>query len=363
VVSGTASAWLREPDQFDSVSSFLRERGLLVAARAIMVVVAASAALIPISALAFAHHTTTASVLVSIFGSALCLGMASCWLTRWPTRRVSRHSVLLGAGLAAGWSLTQPSPALAALACTAMAVTGGYLAFFHNFGSVLLNGVSAAAIGIVAAVRLARDIDLASAVAAFWIMWLLNLAVPLGVRAVSKAMTHYAIRSDEDSLTGLLNRRAFGETVARRLIAEVRKSPTLHLVVMMIDLDDFKRVNDTHGHATGDRTLLRVAELLRAHMPDEAALCRAGSEEFLVAVTSTAHGAAELTTPLCDAVRTHCGDVTASIGVASVDGGKTRTTEPGELIDRLIDAADRAMYDAKRNGGDRMHLARHPRCA
>jgi PleD family two-component response regulator len=80
-----------------------------------------------------------------------------------------------------------------------------------------------------------------------------------------------------------------------------------------------------------------------------------------VAVTSVTHDSAELTTPLCDAIRTHCGDVTASIGVPWADAGEARVAEPGEFIDRLIDIADHAMYEAKRNSGNRTHLAPRPR--
>jgi diguanylate cyclase (GGDEF)-like protein len=55
----------------------------------------------------------------------------------------------------------------------------------------------------------------------------------------------------------------------------------------MVDLDDFKRVNDTRGHPAGDRALLAVAELLRRHSPPTAAICRAGGEEFLIAMITT----------------------------------------------------------------------------
>ena len=251
---------------------------------------------------------------------------------------------------------------MAALACVTLTVPGGYIAFFHYFRVVLLNAAMAAGIAIVAAVRLAHDLGTAAGLATFWILWLPNFAIPLGVRCLSNALTHYAIRSDEDPLTGLRNRRGFRDVFGRRLLIEARASPTQHLHVIMIDLDDFKRVNDTRGHAAGDRTLLVVGELLRAQFPAGSALCRCGGEEFLVALTSMADGPEE-TEILCPAIRDRCGGITASIGVASAEVAEFPATETDHLIDAIIDAADHAMYHAKRQGGDRLHRAQVQRGA
>lgn len=351
------SIWLAEPDQFDRVSAFLRHRGLLKPTRAVMAVIVATAALIPISAIAPSHSSTPGSFLVGLIGALVCVAMTWFWLTRWPTASVSLHAALLGSVCATAWSVTQSSPALAALGCTTLTVTGGYIAFFHSFRFVLLNAGLAAATAVLASIRLAHDLGLTTGLAAFWIMWLPNCAIPLGVRCLSNALTHFAIRSDEDPLTGLLNRRGFAEVIGRRLVADIAATPGSGLVVAMIDLDDFKRVNDTLGHAAGDRTLLRVAELLRSRMPAGAALCRCGGEEFLVAVASPGPDAAEVAAPLCEAIRAQCGDITASIGVATADAAQVRSAEPGQLIDQLVDAADRAMYEAKRQGGNRVQPA------
>jgi diguanylate cyclase (GGDEF)-like protein len=194
-------------------------------------------------------------------------------------------------------------------------------------------------------------------------MWLLNIAVPLGIRAAIKAMGRYAIRSDQDPLTGLLNRRGFSHAVERLLIPDMYETGHAYLVVMMIDLDDFKRVNDTRGHAAGDDILLRVAEQLRQHVPATAAVCRSGGEEFLVAMSSWTHDASILTGPLCQAIHRHCDDVSASIGVAWAPRSETEAITTDVLVNQLIDAADAAMYEAKRSGGNRVHVSRHMRCA
>lgn len=357
MMSGLVSAWWAESDQFDRVSAFLRYRGLLRPTRAVMAIVVASAALIPISAMAPSGHSTPGSFLVGMVGTMLCLVMTWSWLTRWPTRRVSRYAALLGSACAAAWSLTQSSPAMAALACATLTVTGGYIAFLHNFRCVLINAGLAAGAAVVAAVRLGHDLGVASGLAVFWILWLPNFAIPLGVRCLSNALTHFAIRSDEDPLTGLPNRRGFREVIGRHLLAQVRTTRS-DLVVAMIDLDDFKRVNDTHGHAAGDRILVTVAQLLRAQLPAGAALCRCGGEEFLLAAASPGHDAADVVAPLCGAIAAQCGGITASIGLASAGVSEVHATEPGELIDRLVEAADHAMYEAKRRGGN--HVQRAP---
>lgn len=352
-----------QADQFDRVTAFLRHRGLLRPTRMVMVFVVGSAALIPVSAVAPSPLWNGGSFPVGVAGLALCVAMTWFWLTRWPTRRVSLVAVLLGSVCATAWSLTQPSPGIAALACACLTVTGGYIAFFHNLRFVAVNAGLAAGAAVVAAIRLAPDVGVAAALAAFWMMWFPNSVIPLGVRCLTNAMTHFAIRSDEDPLTGLLNRRGFRNAISRRLLPECRGATGSQLVVAMVDLDDFKRVNDTHGHAVGDRTLLTVAELLRTQIPSGAALCRSGGEEFLIAVTTVTEDAASVVGPLLEAIRSQTRSTTASIGVATADTHDMPPGEPVDLIDELIDAADRAMYEAKRQGGDRVHRDRQRRPA
>lgn len=87
-------------------------------------------------------------------------------------------------------------------------------------------------------------------------------------------MGAYAIRAYEDALTGLFNRRGFVATLTRTLAD--RRGEGTQVTLTMIDLDAFKRINDTFGHAAGDDALTAVAELLREHMAPNTLLCRAG---------------------------------------------------------------------------------------
>ncbi|MCT7661730.1 GGDEF domain-containing protein [Mycobacterium deserti] len=348
--------WLAEPDQFESVTKFLRQRELLRPTRVLMALVTTSSALVPLSVLARSDQLASTEVTVGVAGAALSAVMTWFWLTRWPTRRQSLVSVILGTVAVSAWSLTQPSAWGAALACTAGAVTGGYIGFFHSSRVLVFNIAVALGTAVLVGHRLARETDLTTALAAFWLVWLLNIAVPLGIRGTSKAMSRYAARSDEDPLTGLLNRRGFVDA-GRRLIAGMAKSDHGFVLVIMVDLDDFKRVNDTYGHAAGDRTLMQVADLLREHAPAGVPICRSGGEEFIVAFTSVSHDAASLTTSLCQAIKRRCNNVSASIGVAYAERSDILHDDVADSIDQLVDAADLAMYEAKRKGGNRVELA------
>jgi diguanylate cyclase (GGDEF)-like protein len=149
--------------------------------------------------------------------------------------------------------------------------------------------------------------------------------------------------ADRDSLTGLLNRRAF----VRTLLEEAREWQ-----LVLIDIDHFKRVNDTLGHADGDDVLVKVASALQAGCTDNALVARLGGEEFAIA-TAIKGDAGELVDPtqLLSAIRqTEMPGgyrVTASIGVAR----RAICEEQDWIV--LYRAADMALYRAKAQGRDR----------
>jgi diguanylate cyclase len=351
---GRARSWWDQPDHFEWVGSSLRQRGLLGSARWVMALIAASSSLVPLTVLLYPTNLGVEAVVFGVIGAAFSAWMTGYWLTRWPSRLLSEAFAILGSIVIVGWSMCQPIPALGALECTAMAVTGGYIAFFHSTKLLAANLALATLGGVVAAFRLASETSPTIAAAAFWLVWLLNLAIPLGVRAIAYAMRAFAERAEVDPLTGLLNRRGFLD----RITADLATAPPggIHLTVLMVDLDDFKAINDGLGHAAGDQTLIAVADLIRKRLPG-ATICRAGGEEFLIAHTSPEPlDAAGLADQLCHAIATLPG-VTASIGTA------TRTLTPGQppattdLLAQFIDAADHAMYYAKRRGGNQTHHA------
>jgi diguanylate cyclase (GGDEF)-like protein len=123
----------------------------------------------------------------------------------------------------------------------------------------------------------------------------------------------------------------------------------------MIDLDAFKRVNDTFGHSAGDRALTAVADVLREHMAPTSVLCRAGGEEFLIAAVGPEPDADAISAQLRSAIATLPHQVTASIGTATAELPALGIPDLPGFIEKLVDAADTAMYTAKRRGGNQAH--------
>ena len=150
-----------------------------------------------------------------------------------------------------------------------------------------------------------------------------------------------------DALTGLANRRELDEQ-----LHSLRSSAARHgrrLSVVMLDVDRFKSVNDTHGHAAGDAVLVEIAHRLKARTRVEDILGRWGGEEFLVLLPDTdeqgAERFAESARTLIAAEPIVCGETT--IAVSASFG---RATWSGEGIEELVRRADAALYAAKEAG-------------
>ena len=144
----------------------------------------------------------------------------------------------------------------------------------------------------------------------------------------------------EDPLTGLSNRRSILTQLGGMVSAARRHDRPL--TAAMIDVDHFKAVNDTHGHAEGDRVLATVAHALRERLRAEDQLGRLGGEEFLALLPDAdARAAKAAAEKLRDSVQET--GVTVSIGWAAWDG---------ETADELLGRADDALYRAKQRGRD-----------
>ena len=160
-----------------------------------------------------------------------------------------------------------------------------------------------------------------------------------------------------DELTGVANRRSIIAALDRDVSRAIRTREPL--AVMMVDIDFFKRVNDTHGHLAGDHVLRSVVDVIRRRIRAQDIVGRYGGEEFLVVLCdTTAQGAHQLADQLRGAVQaSSCAwgtqrlEVTVSVGVF---GGRL---EPGDSWDQLIHAADSALYRAKQNGRNRVEVA------
>ena len=164
-------------------------------------------------------------------------------------------------------------------------------------------------------------------------------------------------QSTKDPLTGLYNRRYLEEMLSREIRRAIRSEQ--HLGILMIDIDYFKKFNDTYGHEAGDAVLRETGSFLVRSIRAEDFVCRYGGEEFVVVLPTADLGAAQaraerLRAKLHDLVVMHqgrsVGSITASFGVATLP-------EHGMTDKDLLQSADAALYRAKREGRDRVALA------
>lgn len=173
------------------------------------------------------------------------------------------------------------------------------------------------------------------------------------------AQTELEKLANRDGLTGVANRRSFDEKLVNEWKRDRRDQKALSL--LMIDVDHFKRYNDSYGHQAGDRCLQQIAAALEevVHRPGDL-VARYGGEEFAVILTSTdSSGACDVAQRILDRVAAlaipHSGDeggrVSLSIGVATVR--PTNDLEPATLIS----SADDALYRAKHEGRNRFVAA------
>lgn len=160
--------------------------------------------------------------------------------------------------------------------------------------------------------------------------------------------------SRTDALTNLANRRQMDEDLEVLRARSERYGRSCSIA--LCDIDHFKRLNDTLGHVAGDDALRRVAETLRKHLRASDAVYRYGGEEFLVLFPEQSAAAATLATERLRAAVEALG-VTISAGVAELQTSVDRTAN--EWIAR----ADAALYDAKRNGRNRISVGPSPSSA
>ncbi|MEE6178454.1 GGDEF domain-containing protein [Mycobacterium sp. 050134] len=340
----------RRADQYDWLSGYLASRGIGGATRAVMALISGSMALCLVALLA-SSDGPRGSVPVAMMWVAVAGGVAGVllWAWRWPTRRQSIVFALTCNTAVALACLAHPNPLAALIGCIAFATFGAYMAFFHTTGFVLYNFAVAAAVGAWEAFSLARSGHLSLGGVDLWLVIEVNIALPLAIRILMRALTGDLLQADRDPLTGLLNRRTFQHEALGMILA--RRGIDSHLVVMLIDLDHFKAINDRLGHAAGDRALVQVAQALSA-ASDDSVVARSGGEEFLLAATSSSCNAEPLAARICWAIAASTAGVTASIGTACADLDDT-ASEPQSVLAELITAADAAMYQAKRMGGNR----------
>jgi diguanylate cyclase (GGDEF)-like protein len=187
----------------------------------------------------------------------------------------------------------------------------------------------------------------------------LALAAVLGVLVLiwsrQERMRELALQAGHDPLTGLKNRRRFDEDLRAELARSRREKTTG--AVLMLDLDDFKRVNDTLGHPVGDLVIAEIAAVLTGRMRVTDVLARLGGDEFAIVLPRCElDEAEEIAEEIVRAVRRRASaagsaaSITTSAGIATFG-----SDSPGP--DPVLAAADQALYEAKDAGGNTVRTA------
>jgi len=165
----------------------------------------------------------------------------------------------------------------------------------------------------------------------------------------------YRTAACTDHLTGLLNRRAFMENAATLCAQQAKRGEPVAL--LMFDLDYFKQINDSFGHAVGDGVLRIFGQVVRTGTRADDIIGRFGGEEFIAIVP----GGVESASKIADRVRSSFEAAGAMVGTeavgATVGIGAATSYEAVQSIDALIARADAALYRAKQDGRNRFHIA------
>lgn len=357
------AAWTRragpQARHYEWMSDYLAARNMTGAVRVMMSVIAASLAICLLILLAFDGPQqrwpilmTWAAVGGGVFGVVL-------WAWRWPTRGQSVTFAVVSSTAIALSCLAYPDPHGALLGCISFATIAAYIAFFHSTTLVLYNFAVSTAVAVAAAVRLSSDGHTAMAVVDLFIVVQINIAMPVAIHVLVRALGGDLARADRDPLTGLLNRRAF-YAQGTKLLAAPPTSAGSHFVAVVVDLDDFKSINDTHGHQAGDEALIAVAQALsRAVAGVPTVVGRTGGEEFVVTGVLHTDDPTPIARRICAEIEALPERVTASVGTACTPLDSIVDRHPA-VLDRLVRAADTAMYEAKRAGGNMHHHLAEP---
>ncbi|TCI52089.1 diguanylate cyclase [Exiguobacterium sp. SH5S13] len=222
------------------------------------------------------------------------------------------------------------------------------------FQSMLLNVWALFVISIAVLINLGWSMSYITLIATIWtvglLVGLLSSVLTIDLDQAKRRAKDYKQSAERDPLTGLFNRRVW-DRYTSELENENRPSN-----VLALDIDHFKRVNDTYGHANGDLVLQRFAELLLAETRLHDVVARVGGEEFVILMYDLTPEKVE---KVAERIRKRIEDevfvlkdfppihITASIGIAH---GKS------EPVQKMTEAADNALYQAKRSGRNQVIL-------
>jgi len=234
--------------------------------------------------------------------------------------------------------LMAPDPTTAVVCAGLMAFAAVDAFFFFSLPHAYLHVVFGVG-GVTVALLLQDGVSLPQALALD--------AVIVALGTVTRGLVIRASSASRDPLTGLANRRGLDDALQELLRTADRTGERLSAA--LLDLDFFKRINDSQGHEAGDRVLCRIADVWRRELPHGAVLARQGGDEFALLLPGLTGGAA-LT--LVRRITTLHPEIGLSVGVAEHHADQTGSD--------LMRRADRALYDAKAAGRGRAELEGGP---
>ena len=354
--NGFVRQWWREPVDYAAQVEYFGKRSMARAIQTLIGLGTGMHGVVTLTVILPFVGTLASRVVVALFG-LLQIAWALCWCLRpWPSRATSLAFVVSADIGIAAMVQVDASWLTGLFGFNAFAMISVYLMFFdgpkvlagHAIWVILSSAVFAMQISESTAFP-TMSFTLSTVAAITPVVF-----SPLGVQLGIWAMRKDAHESVTDPLTGLLNRRGLSLHV-EDLLRDTPPACT-EVVVVVVDLDRFKDVNDTFGHLVGDEVLIRCARRIKSAVRGSALVARVGGEEFVV-VDLADRGVEDRWD--FDGIREAIAapaphEITASVGVTSIS--LTRFAEPGAncvaLIDGCIASADRAMFHAKRNGGN-----------
>ncbi|WP_394778565.1 GGDEF domain-containing protein [Undibacterium sp.] len=331
------------------------------------------------AAVLFGLRGSIPDLLSIVLGTAVMLGAVGCRLIgtecfygRPPSKRLVLAIVLVGAGGAAWWSMVQPSfqfrvilvAPLLALMYGAQLFTVARYADRH-FGSYFFGGMILLQTVLII-MRVVNGLSghqdhvnfysgdmVQSAYLVMYNFMTMTLAVGFMMVATRRLHAELTRMSNIDPLTDALNRRAFTDIYENEVRRIKRHEQSMSLIIM--DLDHFKRINDKHGHAVGDKVLVHFSSVVMRLLRETDHFARFGGEEFVALLPATNTAEAQIVAErICTRLREADGVVvpsyTVSMGLAEVNSGT-------ESLDAAVGRADAALYRAKSAGRDRLEIA------
>ncbi len=186
----------------------------------------------------------------------------------------------------------------------------------------------------------------------------MNCLVALSRQVMAQLELHRVVRqlateTTTDSLTGVDNRRGFDLKIRDEMARSNRYGNALAL--LLVDIDHFKRFNDTHGHPAGDRALRRVAAILETSVRATDTVARLGGEEFAIILPNTTPEGAFTLAERCRLAIAQAdwpgAGVTVSVGISNVEPST-------ETVEQILERTDQALYEAKDQGRNRSVVSR-----